>query len=125
MGIQTFRDLRVWQAGIDLVERVYRMSNRFPRSETYGLASQIQRAAVSIPANFAEGRAREHTYEYYQHVCIARGSLAELVTHLEIAVRLNDISRDHATGVADEIEALSRQLTALRDALHRKLNGVS
>lgn len=78
--VNSFRDLRVWQAGIDLVEQVYRLTARFPREEIYGLTSQIQRAAVSIPSNIAEGHTREHSKEYLQHLSIAQASLAELET---------------------------------------------
>ena len=80
MSIISYRDLRVWQAGIDLVEQVYRVTLEFPRREMFGLASQMQRAAVSIPSNIAEGHIRQHSREYLQHVAIAHGSLAELQT---------------------------------------------
>src|SRR5690349_3758880 len=91
---QSFRELRVWKAGIELVAQVYSLTKRFPKEETYGLASQLQRAAVSIPANIAEGNAREHLREYSHHVSIARGSLAEVETHLEIAIRLGYLQRE-------------------------------
>ncbi|HEX3144767.1 MAG TPA: four helix bundle protein [Pyrinomonadaceae bacterium] len=84
MQIRSFRDLRVWQAGIDLVRSVYELTLNFPRSEVYGLASQMQRAAVSIPSNIAEGHARESTKEYLHHLSIAQASLAELETQIEI-----------------------------------------
>jgi four helix bundle protein len=86
--IKSFRDLRVWQVGMKLVEQVYVLTRAFPKHELYGLASQMQRAAVSIPSNIAEGRTREHLKEYLQHLSIARSSLAELETQLEIATRL-------------------------------------
>ena len=88
MKIHSFRDLRVWQLAMEVVELVYRLSRSFPRSEVYGLSSQIQRAAVSVPSNIAEGHTREHTKEYLQHLSIAQASLAELETQLEIAIRL-------------------------------------
>ena len=65
MQIRSFRDLRVWQAGIDLVRQVYELTSKLPRSEVYGLASQMQRAAVSIPSNIAEGHARESTKDFF------------------------------------------------------------
>ena len=102
MQIKSFRDLRVWQAGIELVRIVYELTSRFPRSETYGLASQMQRAAVSIPSNIAEGHARESTKEYLQHLSIAQASLAELETQLEIARQLNYISEADATHLLDK-----------------------
>ena len=79
MVINSFRDLRVWNIGMDLVEGVYCLTKAFPRHEVYGLASQMQRAAVPIPSNIAEGYVRQHRKEYLQHLSIAQASLAELV----------------------------------------------
>ena len=117
MQIKSFRDLRVWQAGIDLVRNVYELTSKFPRSEVYGLASQMQRAAVSIPSNIAEGHARESTKEYLHHLSIAQASLAELETQLEIAKQLNYISAEEAIWLLEKITSLGRQLFALRNAL--------
>ncbi|MEK6718075.1 MAG: four helix bundle protein, partial [candidate division NC10 bacterium] len=78
MAIRSFRDLRVWQAAMDLLVRVYRLTAVFPRLEAYGLTSQTQRAAISIPSNIAEGHTREHRKEYLQHISVAQASLAEL-----------------------------------------------
>ena len=80
MEIKSYRDLRVWQAGMDLVVRVYRLTQGFPTHELYGLTSQMRRAAVSIPSNIAEGHTRESSKEYLHHLSIAQGSLAELET---------------------------------------------
>src|SRR4051812_37434860 len=88
VGIQSYRDLRIWQVGMDLIESVYRLSANFPAREVYGLASQMRRAAVSIPSNIAEGHIREGTKEYLCHLSVAQGSLVELQTQLEIAGRL-------------------------------------
>ncbi len=117
MQIRSFRDLRVWQGGIKLVRDVYDVTSRFPRNETYGLASQMQRAAVSVPSNIAEGHSRESTKEYLQHLSIAQASLAELETQLEIAKILKYISEDHAHQLIEKISSLGRQLFALRNAL--------
>jgi four helix bundle protein len=117
MQIKSFRDLRVWQAGIDLVRNVYELTSKFPRCEVYGLASQMQRAAVSIPSNIAEGHARESTKEYLQHLSIAQASLAELETQLEIAKQLNYISEEGASRLLEKTTSLGRQLFALRNAL--------
>ena len=97
MQIRSFRDLRVWQAGIELVKNVYDLTSSFPRNEVYGLARQMQRAAVSVPSNIAEGHARESTKEYLQHISIAQASLAELETQVEIAKQLNYISEADAS----------------------------
>src|SRR3990172_3804598 len=121
MPVNSFRDLRVWQAAMNLVEQVYGLTQTFPKHELYGLAGQMQRAAVSIPSNIAEGHTREHTREYVQHISIAQASLAELQTQLEIAVRLGYLADEQSAGVGDEIASLSRQLYSLRNALRRRL----
>ena len=117
--INSFRDLSVWQAAMDLVAEVYRLTASFPKHETYGLASQIQRAAVSIPSNIAEGHAREHLKEYLHHLSIAQGSLAELETQLEIAARLHYISLEQLSHNLTFIASRGRQMYALRNSLTR------
>lgn len=86
MKLNSFRDLRVWQLSMELVEIIYRLTQNFPKYEIYGLTSQIQRAAVSVPSNIAEGHTREHTKEFLHHLSIAQASLAELETQLEISI---------------------------------------
>jgi len=115
--ISSFRDLRVWQQGVDLVEQVYRISQSFPKHEIYGLSSQMRRAAVSVPANVAEGHIRKHTKAFLNHFSIALGSLAELQTELEIAVRLGYVSAEQASDLDQQGSALARQLHSLRNAL--------
>ena len=115
--IKSFRDLRVWQAGMDLVEQVYLLTQTFPKHETYGLASQMQRAAVSIPSNIAEGHTREHLKEYLQHLSIARSSLAELETQLEIAARLKYCTPGQLGRLLEQVDSLGRQLSTLRNVL--------
>ena len=88
MDGKNFRDLKVWQLGMQLAEEVYHLSHQFPKHETYGLASQIQRAAVSVPANIAEGHAIGSTKDFARFLGIAQGSLAELETHLMLAERM-------------------------------------
>jgi four helix bundle protein len=126
MQIRSFRDLGVWQAGMKLVESVYAITSKFPRNELYGLCSQMQRAAVSVPSNIAEGHARESTKEYLQHLSIAQASLAELETQLEIGRRLNYVSEDQLGHLLNQISALGKQLYALRNALiHPKASAAS
>ena len=115
-----FRELRVWQGGMDLVESVYRVSGGFPKSELYGLMSQIRRAAVSVPSNIAEGQTRASTKEFLQHISIAQASLAEVETQLEIAVRLGFVGANLVNPVLEQSAVLGKQLYALRDALERK-----
>ncbi len=85
MTVRSYRDLKVWEKAMDLVVESYRLTQLFPRGETYGLTAQIQRAAVSIPANIAEGHGRDHLGNYLRHLSVANGSLMELETHLLIA----------------------------------------
>ena len=85
MNIQNFKDLIVWQKAMDLVNEVYKITRQFPKSEVYALASQMQRAAVAIPSNIAEGHRRNHRPEYVQFLGIALGSAAELETQVLIS----------------------------------------
>jgi four helix bundle protein len=119
--ITSYRDLRVWQLGMDIVEDVYRATHAFPRAELFALASQMQRAAVSVPANIAEGHTRGYTGEYAHHVAVSMGSLAELVTHIEIARRLGYLGSAEASELSDKADALGRQLNSLRAALRSEL----
>jgi four helix bundle protein len=119
--INSFRDLRVWQAGMDLVEQVYRATKGFPRQETFGLAVQMQRAAVSVPSNIAEGHTRAYTREYLHHVAIAHGSLAELQPQLELAVRLGSLGDGEGRRLGELTVSLSRHFNAPRTALTDRL----
>lgn len=87
--MNSYQQLIVWQKSIDLVVEIYRLTNLFPKTEIYGLTSQMRRAVVSVPSNIAEGFARKHRPEYIQALRIAFGSGAELETQLIIAKRLN------------------------------------
>jgi four helix bundle protein len=121
MSISSFRDLRVWQAGMELVEQVYLLTQSFPKQEVYGLTSQIQRAAVSIPSNIAEGHTREHSKEFLHHLSIAQASLAELETQLEIATRLKYILPEQFEQILQRTVSLGKQLYALRNSLMRRI----
>ncbi|MCG8379465.1 MAG: four helix bundle protein, partial [Proteobacteria bacterium] len=88
MAIRNFRDLEVWKLGKTIVKDVYGITAYFPKSEMYGLVSQMRRASISIPSNIAEGFNRYHNKEYRQFLYIALGSCAEFETQLEIATEL-------------------------------------
>jgi four helix bundle protein len=120
MAISSFRDLRVWQAAMDLVERIYRLTRTFPKYEIYGLAGQMQRAVVSVPSNIAEGHTREHRKEFLHHLSISQASLAELQTHLEIAARLDYCSPVQRDALQEQCTTLAKQLYSLRNALMKK-----
>jgi four helix bundle protein len=102
---------------MELVESVYRATQSFPKQEIYGLTSQLRRAAVSIPANIAEGQSREHIKEYLNFLSIAQGSVGELETELEIAGRLGYIAPDAVGSLISQLASLGRQIRALRAAL--------
>ena len=121
MVVQSYRDLRVWQLAMDFVVEVYEATNSFPDREKYGLSSQLQRAAVSIPSNVAEGHSRASTREYLHHISIAMGSLSELETQLLIAARLGYISAEQISAFVETSDHLGRQLRNLQKSLRAKL----
>jgi len=120
MEIKNYRDLRVWQSGMDLVVMVYELSDKFPAKEMYGLTSQIRRAAVSVPSNIAEGHTRESTKEYLHHLSIAQASLAEVETQMEIAFRLKYCTQDELDKIVTHSTSLGKQLYSLRNALQSR-----
>ena len=121
MAIRNYRDLKVWQVGVELTMGVYEFTRGFPNYERYGLASQLQRAAVSIPANVAEGHGRSTTKQFLYHVSVARGSVCELETLLTIAQQLEYDNRDTIADVLEQCDRVGRMLTNLRKRLKAKL----
>jgi four helix bundle protein len=120
MDVRSYRDLEVWQKAMDLVVECYEITKRFPRDEIYGLILQLRRAAVSIPANIAEGRGRKHKAEFIQYLSIAYGSLAELETHLQIAQRLNYIDMEKLNQLLEKTAEIGRMINGLRRSLQDK-----
>ena len=114
--IQSFRDLTVWQKSMDLAVIVYKTTETLPRAEMFGLTSQIRRAAVSIPSNVAEGKAKGGQ-SYPNHVRIALGSEAELQTQIELARRLEFLAVDEAYKLLAEISDVGRMLSNLLKSL--------
>jgi four helix bundle protein len=119
--VKNYRDLHVWQKAMQLTEDIYRTTESFPQRETYALASQLQRAAVSIPSNIAEGHARSSTKDYLRFVCIAQGSLAEAETQLELAQRLGYIQAPELERLLSETNEIGRMLHGLKASLTSKL----
>jgi len=117
--IESYRDLRVWQASMELVTDCYKATESFPKSETYGLSSQLQRAAVSIPANIAEGQGRHHLKDYSHHLSIAHGSLLEFETLLEIAARLGYMPADRLANLREKTTGIGKMLNGLMASLRR------
>src|SRR6266850_2899662 len=93
---QSYKDLVVWQKGIEIAKLVYQLTARFPAEEKFGLISQMRRAAVSIPSNIAEGQARHTTGEFIQFISHAEGSVAELETQLILSIELGFAITDSA-----------------------------
>ena len=115
---RSHRDLKVWQEAISLVETIYRLTAAFPREEQYGLTSQMRRAAISVPANIAEGAARHGTRELLHFLSIATGSLSELDTHVEVARRLELIQQ--TAEVQEQIDRVTALTLALAKSLRAK-----
>ncbi len=112
-SIKSYRDLVVWQKGIDLVTEVYTLTRKFPQYEVYALANQLQRSAVSIPSNIAEGQARQHTGEFRQFLHIALGSAAEVDTQAVIAHRLGYITQQEVDAIAARVVEIQKMLHSL------------
>jgi four helix bundle protein len=121
--ITSYRDLKVWQKGMDLVVASYRLTEKLPRAELYGLVSQIRRAAISIPSNIAEGHARAHTREYLRHLSLARGSLVELETQVLAAARLRYIDEAESKSVLSTTAEIGRMLAGLARRLKERCPG--
>lgn len=105
---------------MDLVVASYGLAAKLPHHESYGLISQVRRAAVSIPANIAEGHGRKHTGDYLRHLSIARGSLLELETHFQIAVRLAYLSSHDIEAILVATDEVGRMLSGLIQKLRDK-----
>ncbi|HVY19140.1 MAG TPA: four helix bundle protein [Bauldia sp.] len=116
-GIRSYRDLQVWQKGMDLAVEVYRLARLMPKNEEYRLTSQIVRAAASVPANIAEGNARGTRKDYANFISIARGSLAETETLLMLAVRTTLLAEAETVRALQMADELGRQLNTLRQRL--------
>ncbi len=119
--IRNYRDLGVWQLGMDITVKVYEATKHFPADERFGLTSQLRRAAASVPANIAEGHARSSTKDYLRFVAIAIGSLAETATFIELAGRLNYGDIDELRKIFEMTTEERRMLRALQKSLRRRL----
>ena len=118
--LQGHKELAVWQKAMDLVVAVYKIAKTFPKTENYGLASQMQRAAVSVPSNIAEGHGLKQTQAYARHLAIANGSLTELEMQLEIARRLGYLTTENES-VIDKAGEVGRMLAGLRRSLQARI----
>ena len=115
---QSHQDLVAWQEAMRLVEMVYRCTAAFPRREVFGLSAQLRRSAVSIPSNIAEGAGRNSPKELFQFLGVANGSLAEVQTQLEIAVRLGYMKA--ATECPQQASRVGKLLIGLRRSIRNR-----
>ena len=118
----TYRDLVAWQRGMELVTAIYRVSAGFPKSEVYGLASQLRRSATSVPSNIAEGKGRRSKREYVMFLYRARGSLLEAETQLEIAKNLEYIAPTMFDSLFEQCASVGRALHGLIVSVERQLD---
>jgi len=119
--MRNYRDLKVWQAALQLAVDICRALESFPKHEQYGICSQIRRSAVSVPSNIAEGHQRDSTKEFLQFLSIARGSLAEVETQIIISQELGYFKKEDAEAFLARTSELLRMLQGLQAALRRRL----
>jgi four helix bundle protein len=115
-----YKDLKIWQRGMGLAKAIYRLTGGFPAEERYGLASQMRRAAVSIPSNIAEGQARRGTKEFVQFLALASGSLAELETQLLLSVELGYAKPLEAAAAQADVAEIQKMIAAIQKKLAQR-----
>jgi four helix bundle protein len=120
MKVKDYKDLKVWQKGIEIVDKIYSITDHFPKDELYGLANQMKRSAISIPSNIAEGFVRNHSKEYIQFLYISLGSCAELDTQIFIAHKRNYLTSDIFKELTEDINHESRMLVNIINAVKSK-----
>ena len=116
--MNNYKELIVWQKSMDLVEKVYELTLLFPKDEKYGLISQIQRSAVSIPSNISEGAGRNSNKEFRNFLGIANGSINELSTQLELALRIGYIKNNEL----EEVLILITEIQKMNFTLIKKFS---
>jgi len=112
-----YEKLRIWQESMSLVETIYYLAQKFPKEEQFGITSQLQRAAVSVPTNIAEGHGKSSKADFKRFLSISKGSLQEVNTLLQIAVRMNYLPQDEYGRIREQILSLVRQITSLMKSL--------
>lgn len=118
--IRNFRDLKIWQLGMEIVQEVYQFTKIFPKEELYGLVSQLRRAALSIPRNIAEGFNRASNLDYKRFLFISLGSIAEVETQIELSERLGFVSKENSKLILDRLVLETKMLRTLIKRLEEK-----
>jgi four helix bundle protein len=116
--VKQYQDLIAWQKAMDLVEEVYKITKQFPREELYGLVSQLQRAAVSIPSNIAEGQSRG-SREFVRYLSVSHGSLSEVETQVLIAARLGYVKQEALARFHELAKETGRLIQGLRNSIEK------
>jgi len=111
--IKSFKDLKIWQKGIEIVTDIYTLTKKFPKEELFSLTSQLRRSAISIPSNIAEGFKRFHNKEYKQFLFITLGSCAELETQIIIAKELKYINENEEVKLLEKLDHICRMTSSL------------
>ena len=114
MAWSSYKDLIVWQKSMALTGDIYKITEKLPKSETYGLTDQLRRAAVSVPSNIAEGHGRKTSKDFLHFLSIANGSCMEMETQLLICVQLKMLSNEDIKDLLTDINEISRMLTSLQ-----------
>ena len=120
-NVKGYRDLEVWQKAMGLVVDIYKVTHVFPKNEMYGIVSQMQRSAVSIPANIAEGKGRQSLKEFLQFLSVANGSLTELETYVLIAEQLGYVTLQEKETLINKTDEIARMIKGLQKSLQLKL----
>ncbi|WP_187264457.1 four helix bundle protein [Pontibacter beigongshangensis] len=119
--MHSFKDLKIWQRSMDLAKVVYETTANFPSNEKYGLTSQINRAAVSVPSNIAEGAGRNSTKEFAQFLSIALGSAFELETQLILAHSFGLISKASLESILQQLEQIQKMIYGFKNSILKKI----
>ncbi|HEX05122.1 MAG TPA: four helix bundle protein [Bacteroidetes bacterium] len=120
-SLKNYQDLEVWKKSIELAEKVYRLSEKFPNEEKFSMTNQLRRAVVSVAANIAEGAERQGTKEFLQFLSVASGSLAEVETFLILATRLKMVKKQETEPILEYTAIVGRMLNGLKRSLHSKI----
>lgn len=115
--MHNFEKLEIWKSSINLAAKIYKITENFPKHEKYGLISQIQRSAVSVSSNIAEGSTRQYKKEFINFLYISRGSISELISQLTIANKINYLNKEDYENLYKEINTISKQINSMIKSL--------
>ena len=115
--MHNYKNLHIWQEGINLARKIYEVTGNFPANEKYGIVSQMTRAAVSIPSNIAEGAGRNSNKDFANFLCIAIGSIFELHTQIAICEQIGYINEETTKQLEQQIYTLQQQITTYKQRI--------